>query len=475
MPHLTLITLLILALLAGLFLCYALLPEALFHWLHIGTFYKGLDAVHGTVRAVSLTFDDGPDERYTPAVLDCLRNYNVRATFFLVAENALQQPALVQRMIREGHEIASHSCTHRHAWLQNPFTVFQDVRESKRILENLTGQPVRFYRPPWGAFSLVSRLAIRAAGLKPVLWSGRAMDWMEKQTGTAVRNNMINSACSGAIILCHDAGGAEAAPVRTIEALPEAIETIQALQYSFQTVGDLHNQKLHETRPASKASLYKTYPLPRRSLIFVWRLVEWGFTRLYKIESLDEIFRFNRTVWSFGPRQYTSAPSPTSAPSHASPPTSTPAAANHAAHLLPKQALLHDGMPALDLHFQNTTLAMLSQADNPKSLIGGLRQTRRGLQRLAALLQYHPAYHDIQAITGVTLIHRGIETLGFHVEDLPSHRERRRLERYMRFLMALYHPDGVRRLRQGRQSLHVKHVWMSRQELIDRYGKAAAT
>ncbi|MCL6548927.1 MAG: polysaccharide deacetylase family protein, partial [Alicyclobacillus sp.] len=102
-------------LVCGVVVCaclYTVVPELLFHVLHAGTLYRG----NPDERVVALTFDDGPDPRYTPLFLDVLRSARVRATFFLVGERALSHPDLVRRMAEEGHEVASHSFRHRHHW-----------------------------------------------------------------------------------------------------------------------------------------------------------------------------------------------------------------------------------------------------------------------------------------------------------------------------------------------------------------------
>jgi hypothetical protein len=132
--------------------------------------------------------------------------------------------------------------------------------------------------------------------------------------------------------------------------------------------------------------------------------------------------------------------------------------------------VLYDGAPVLDLHFQNLTLLQLSNAKDNRALIRGLRDAKRGLTDVAALLRDDERYRDVRALTAFTLIHRGIDLLGFHVEPLPDTSEKRRLQAYMRFLMGMYHPEGFRRLREGRQSLELKLVWMSREELLAAYG-----
>lgn len=186
--------------------------------------------------------------------------------------------------------------------------------------------------------------------------------------------------------------------------------------------------------------LFAGYPLWRQGLIFCWGAVEAVFTHVYHVVDVNDMFRVSPTVWRHGSR------------------------------LAPDgHVLLSDGAPVLDLHFQNSTLLALAAPSDHRVLIRGLRDAKTGLSDIARLLQEDAAYQQIQGIAAFTLIHRGIDLLGFHVETLPDTREKRRLQAYMRFLMGMYHPEGFRRLRQGRKSMALKLVWISREELLARY------
>ena len=100
-------------------------------------------------KQIALTFDDGPDPIYTPKILDVLAKYNVKATFFVVGEMAALTPQLVQRIIAEGHEVASHTMTHPDGNTP-PLKLHAEVLKSITYLQNLTHQPIHFFRPPYG-------------------------------------------------------------------------------------------------------------------------------------------------------------------------------------------------------------------------------------------------------------------------------------------------------------------------------------
>ncbi|QSO47601.1 polysaccharide deacetylase family protein [Alicyclobacillus mengziensis] len=485
-----------------LFALYTFLPELLFHVWHIGTLYHGAPGP----RRVALTFDDGPDERYTPEVLQILHDLDVKATFFLVAKRAEVHPELVRLIVEGGHDIGSHSYQHRHHWSRLPFSTWRDIRHGKETLERLSGRPIRFYRPPWGAFNWFTRLACTSLGLTPTLWSARAMDWFPGSYAKEEEDRIVRAAHPGAIVLCHDAGGAEGAPTNTMTALPGAIHRLRQLGFEFATVSQMAQEWADHQKQAHQ--LYHGYPAPRRALIGLWSVVEFVFARWFHLQGVNEIFRINRTVWHHGPRYAAegedaaagagsaaaaaagtgSAGSAGSAgpDSAAAGAGSAGAAAGAGVEAVPgsparaaaanagrtPSLIVRDGAPALELHFRNETLIAISSAADHRALVRGLRQAKDGLRDIARMLLYHPDYADIEVIAAPTLMNRGIEMLGFHVEDLPKTRENLRLQRYIRFLMGMYHPEGFRRLREGTRELQMKLVWMTREELAARTGLA---
>lgn len=429
-----LIAILVIAL---VYVIYTLVPELIFHTLHIGSFYHG----RSTERQLALTFDDGPDARYTPQILDILKEKRIQATFFIVGERAEAHPDLVRRMVEEGHHVGIHSYQHRHAFFLAPRQTFRQIAEAKAAVSRLTGLPVRYYRPPWGAFNWVTWFTCRSLGLTPVLWSVRAKDWLAGNQAEGIVTRVLRAAQPGSIVLCHDAGGAPGAPMNTIAALPHVLQQLERLNFGFTTVSQLHEDWLTHSKSAGK-QVYRTYPFFRRLLISIWQLVEFGFARVYHVLTLNAIFRISPSEWTHGERR----------------------------DLDTGEILLEDGAKAIDLHFQNDTLLAVSGAHDNRALIKALRMTRYGFQDIARVMNYHPSYKDAEVVAAFTLMNRGIELLGFHVEELPDTWGKRWLQMYMRFLMGMYHPDGFQRLHEGRQELTLKLVWMTRKEVLDLYG-----
>lgn len=184
-----------------------------------------------------LTFDDGPDPRYTGKVLSILASGGVRAIFFLTAEEAGRHPDLVKSILAGGHEVGFHSLRHHSALLLGPLAVKKDFERGLSILNGM-GCRVRFYRPPWGQFSLATLYDMRKYRLFPMLWTVMAQDWERESTAQRVLERLSSRVRPGSVICLHDAGrgrgAAEGAPLSTVGALPAFLE--EAARRGFQFI-----------------------------------------------------------------------------------------------------------------------------------------------------------------------------------------------------------------------------------------------
>ena len=163
-----------------------------------------VDAVRTTAPEIVLTFDDGPDPVGTPAVLEALAAHGATATFFVLLTRARQHPELVARVLAEGHEVGLHGVDHRRL----PGFPYAEARArtaaAAHELEALTGRPVRWFRPPYGAQTPLTWLAVRRAGLVPVLWGPTTWDWRDVPQDERV-GKALEGARAGAVVLAHDA------------------------------------------------------------------------------------------------------------------------------------------------------------------------------------------------------------------------------------------------------------------------------
>lgn len=194
------------------------------------------------MKKLILTFDDGPDNRYTGELLDLLKQEQIRAAFFVVANNALQCPELIKRMKEEGHTVGLHSLEHRHAYLCGYHYMKKDFLESMRILERFGGR-ILYYRPPWGVRNLFTGKFLRQYQLKMVLWDVMAEDWKGSSTPVMIADKIEKRVFDGAVICLHDAGeksgGAKGAPRNTIEGLRLVIPKLRKEGYEFVTLEEL--------------------------------------------------------------------------------------------------------------------------------------------------------------------------------------------------------------------------------------------
>lgn len=187
---------------------------------------------------IMLTFDDGPDPRYTNDLLDVLKKNQIKAIFFVVARNAERNPDIIKRMKDEGHEIALHSLEHKNAWLYSRLYMKKDFYESLEIMNKL-GVDVKFYRPPWGHTNMFTMGFADKLGLKVFLWDVMAEDWDKETSAELIIEKIEKRTLPNSIICLHDAGensgGASGAPRKTIEALKIAIPNLKASGFSFIT------------------------------------------------------------------------------------------------------------------------------------------------------------------------------------------------------------------------------------------------
>jgi peptidoglycan/xylan/chitin deacetylase (PgdA/CDA1 family) len=190
-------------------------------------------------KALHFSFDDGPDPKYTLALLEILKSFQVPASFFLVGEKVETHPEIVAKIVEYGHEIGWHTYFHQHA-----YRMF--FRKSKASIVGGIGDPpslagfsLTWFRPPWGALNLFQYLEVRKLGLRPVLWTINARDWSLKSTSSLIVQRVTRRVRPGAIVLLHDSGGEPGAPANMLRALPEIIIRLKSEGYQFVSLHQL--------------------------------------------------------------------------------------------------------------------------------------------------------------------------------------------------------------------------------------------
>lgn len=166
-----------------------------------------LTAPVGSVRSVRwdgvvLTYDDGPQPGGTDRVLAALAEFDSTATFFILVGRARRHPGLLREVIDAGHEIALHGVDHVRLTTMSPSVVRRRTRDARRELEDLSGQPVRWFRPPYGAQRPTTWAAVRSTGLESVVWSNDVADWQDDPVADiAARSGAVGT---GSVLLMHD-------------------------------------------------------------------------------------------------------------------------------------------------------------------------------------------------------------------------------------------------------------------------------
>jgi peptidoglycan/xylan/chitin deacetylase (PgdA/CDA1 family) len=160
---------------------------------------------------VALTFDDGPDPRDTPQLLEVLARQQVTATFFQLGQRAEQSPALVSAVAAAGHQLALHGYRHRPFPLEAPLALRAQLAYTQRLLVALSGQEsavIRDVRPPYGLCTPAGLRALAAWGYRPVMWSVAPFHWQQPPSATiAQATHLVRP---GSVLVLHESLGGPA-------------------------------------------------------------------------------------------------------------------------------------------------------------------------------------------------------------------------------------------------------------------------
>ncbi|MGW7494564.1 polysaccharide deacetylase family protein [Streptomyces luteogriseus] len=181
--------------------------------------------VSGRGRTMVLTFDDGPDPRFTPDILDTLAEYDVRAMFFVCGEMVAGGRKLLARMADEGHVVGNHTWSHPLLTRLTRRRIRSEMERTSDVIEGAYGERPEWFRAPYGAWNRAAFQIGAELGMEPLGWTVDTLDWTTPGV-RSIANRVEDGAAPGVVVLSHDAGGDRSQSVRALRRyLPELLDS----------------------------------------------------------------------------------------------------------------------------------------------------------------------------------------------------------------------------------------------------------
>ena len=180
-------------------------------------------------KTLYLTFDDGPHPFATPWVLEELKKYDARATFFCIGKNVKEYPQIYARVLLEGHRVGNHTQDHLNGWKTDDGRYLDNIREAAQVIDS------DLFRPPYGRIGRFQTRLLEGAPrpFRIIMWDVLSADFDMSLTGARCARNVIRYAQHGSIVVFHDS---EKAFDRMRVALPAVLEHFSALGYRFEAI-----------------------------------------------------------------------------------------------------------------------------------------------------------------------------------------------------------------------------------------------
>lgn len=177
---------------------------------------------------VFLTFDDGPNEPYTSQILDVLKDFGAKASFFVCGRSVEHFPDVAQRILNEGHSIGNHAYSHSMVLTLTGF-LKREIEKTTNIIQKITGVRTNLFRPPWGIATPWVKSYLKANKYKIVLWDINSYDWAGIPA-RIIEEGILKKIKSGSIVLLHDGKDAKLHRNRsqTVIALPSLLQNLMS-------------------------------------------------------------------------------------------------------------------------------------------------------------------------------------------------------------------------------------------------------
>ncbi|MEZ5046094.1 MAG: polysaccharide deacetylase family protein [Chitinophagaceae bacterium] len=178
---------------------------------------KGIWHINEHANSIYLSFDDGPHPELTPYVLDLLKQYQAKATFFCIGKNVQAYPEIFQRILDEGHAVGNHTHNHLNGWRTNNFIYFKNIKTASKLI------PSNMFRPPYGRITPSQAIGIQHMfpKMKIIMWDVLSGDFDIQLSPKACYENVIQTAQAGSIVVFHDS---DKAKKRLQYALPKFLD-----------------------------------------------------------------------------------------------------------------------------------------------------------------------------------------------------------------------------------------------------------
>ncbi len=191
-----------------------------------------------TEKKIAITFDDGPSV-YTLEVLQLLKKYNAKATFFCIGKNIETHPEILKQIIDDGHLVGNHSYSHSKFFdFYNQDKIRKEIIKTDQLLEQFTRGKINFFRPPYGVTTPSIRRALKVSGHKTIGWNIRSLDGGTKNQ-ELILNRIIKRVSPGGIVLLHDTGA------HSVLVLEQFLQFLQQNNYQVVSIEELLNLKAY--------------------------------------------------------------------------------------------------------------------------------------------------------------------------------------------------------------------------------------
>jgi peptidoglycan-N-acetylglucosamine deacetylase len=204
-------------------------------------------------KKLAFTYDDGPNDPFTPQLLEVLAKHGVRATFFLIGRYAQARPDIVCQVLRAGHVIGNHTFSHPLLTFASDAQIRAELTDCHRALADAAGEPSNLFRPPFGGRRPAVLRVARQMGLHPVMWNITGYDW-NAASADHIERRVANHIQGGDVVLLHDGGHKEfgADRSRTVTATDHLISRYQSEGYEFVTIPEMMGRQLTSQLSATK-------------------------------------------------------------------------------------------------------------------------------------------------------------------------------------------------------------------------------